>query len=60
METTLVNESNHECYVDEVAIHSETKESHIKHLEKFFAFLLTMGFVSNWRSAHSFKLVWNS
>ena len=43
MDNILVNESNVKCYVDDVVIHSDTAESHVKHLENVFALLLKHG-----------------
>ena len=39
----LVNVSNVKCYADDIVIHSETAESHIKHLKNVFALLLKHG-----------------
>ena len=43
MDNIILNVSNVNCYVDDVVIHADTAESHIKHLENVFAFYFKHG-----------------
>ena len=59
MDSILVNLSNLKCYVDDVVIHSETEETHVKHLVNVFAYYSSWDFESGRRSAHSRSPAWN-
>ena len=52
MDQMLVNVSNVKCYIDDVVIHSPTKEDHIGHLEKVLSLLRNKGLRLRLKKCH--------
>ena len=52
MDQMLVNVSNVKCYIDDVVIHSATKEEHVGHLEKVLKLLRDKGLRLRLKKCH--------